>query len=114
MLKRQLLVIKLTLPSHGLGPDSWVPYTKGVVLSFPSQQRRVREGHVLVVCWQAYSENHDQKWERSIVCDCLLLCVPAGDGGGDVVLYMSLFCHFKRPQGKVEGQQLWPVLYNCA
>lgn len=64
----------LILPSHGLGPDSKVPYTEGVVLSFRSQQRKVREGHMLVVCWQACSENHDQKWERSIVCDYLLLC----------------------------------------
>lgn len=83
----------LILSSHGLGPDSWVPYTEEVVLSFRSQQRKVRERHVLAVCWQACSENHDQKWERSIVCDCLLLCIPAGDGG-DVELYMSLFCHF--------------------
>lgn len=81
MLKRQLLVIKLILPSHSLGPDSWVPYTEGAVLSFLSQQRKVREGHVLVVWWQVYSENHDQKWERSIVCDCLLLCVPAEMAG---------------------------------
>lgn len=73
LLKRQLLVIKLILPSHGLGPDSWVPYIKGVVLSFTSQQRKVREGHVLVICWQACSENHKQKWQRRIVCDCLLL-----------------------------------------
>lgn len=93
LLKRQLLVIKLILPFHDLGPDSWVPYTRGVVLPFPSQQRKVREGHVLVVCWQACSENHKQNWERSIVCDCLLLCVPAGDGG-DAKLYMSLSLSF--------------------
>lgn len=93
LLKRQLLVIKLLVPSHGLGLDSWVPYTKGVVLSFPSHQRKVREGRMLVVCRQACSENHEQKRERSVVCDCLLLRIPAGDGG-DVKLCMSLFCHF--------------------
>lgn len=42
LLKRELLVIKLILPSDALGPDSGVPYTKGVVLPFPSQQGKVR------------------------------------------------------------------------
>lgn len=101
LLKRQLLVI--ILPSHGLGPDSWVPYIKGVVLSFPSQQRKVREGHVLVVCRQACSENHEQKWERSMVCDCLLLCVPAR-GDGDVNLYIS-FLSFHCAVSTSEGRR---------
>lgn len=45
-----------------------------------------------VVFRQACSENHKQSWEGSVVCDCLWLCVPPGDGG-HVKLYMSLFCH---------------------
>lgn len=42
LLKRELLVIKLILPSDALGPDSGVPYTKGVVFPLPSQQGKVR------------------------------------------------------------------------
>lgn len=50
LLKKELLVIKLILPSHGLGPDSWAPYTKSLFSSPPFSADRGWDGSFAQSC----------------------------------------------------------------
>lgn len=113
LLNRQLLVIKLILSSHGLGLDSWGPCIKGVVLSFPSQQNQVRKGNVLLVCCGLALTAMSKSGREASCCLPGTLCPSQRWWRCEAVHLFSIISLCKCPQGNVEGQQLWPVLYHC-